>query len=57
MNDKEMTDEEFVEDMRTYRLDHLPDGWPAVRQWQIDRLLDIIDRAYDLDRISRRILR
>ncbi len=42
--DEEMTDEEFVEDMRTYRLDHLPDGWPAVQTWKIDRLIEIIDK-------------
>jgi hypothetical protein len=40
----EMTEAEFIEDMRTYRLDHLLDGYPCVQTWQIDRLLDIIDR-------------
>jgi len=40
----EMTDEEFVEDMRTFRIDHLPDGYPAVQTWQIDRLIEIIDK-------------
>lgn len=39
-----VTDTEFIDDMRTYRLDHLPDGWPAVRTAQIDRLIEIIDR-------------
>ena len=38
-----MTDKEFVDDMRTYRIDHLPDGWPAVQMHQIDRLIEIID--------------
>jgi hypothetical protein len=35
---------EFIEDMRSYRVDHLPDGWPAVQTWKIDRLIEIIDR-------------
>lgn len=41
---EEMTDTEFVDDMRTYRLDHLPNGYPCVQTWQIDRLIAIIDR-------------
>ena len=43
----EMTDEEFVEDMRTIRLDHLPDGYPAVQTRQIDRLIEIIDKQQE----------
>jgi hypothetical protein len=39
-----MDDKEFVDDMRTYRLDHLPDGYPCVQTQQIDRLIEIIDR-------------
>jgi len=39
---KHLTDTEFIEDMKTYKIDHAPDGWPAVQQWKIDRLLDII---------------
>lgn len=39
-----MSDAEFVDEMRTYRLDHLPDGYPCVQTWQIDRLIEIIDR-------------
>lgn len=39
-----MTDKEFVDDMRTYSIDHLPDGWPAVQTQQIDRLIAIIDQ-------------
>jgi len=39
-----MTDKEFIDDMRTYRLDHMPDGWPAVQTQQIDRLIAIIDQ-------------
>lgn len=38
-----MTDKEFVDDMRMYRIDHLPDGYPAVQTHQIDRLINIID--------------
>jgi hypothetical protein len=43
-SDDEMTDEEFVEDMRTYRIEHSPDGHPAVQTRQIDRLIEIIDK-------------
>jgi len=39
-----MTDSEFIEDMKIYKLDHEPDGRPAVQQWKIDRLLDMSDR-------------
>lgn len=39
-----ITDAEFVEDMRTYRIDHLPNGYPCVQTWQIDRLIKIIDQ-------------
>ena len=47
-----MTDAEFIEEMRTYRLDHLPDGYPCVQTWQIDRLIEIIDRlTSDIDAI------
>jgi hypothetical protein len=46
--DDEMTDEAFVEDMRTYRIDHLPDGYPAVQTRQIDRLIEIIDKQQEL---------
>ena len=42
--DDEMTDEEFVEDMRRYRIDHSPGGYPAVQTRQIDRLIEIIDK-------------
>lgn len=39
-----MTDEEFVEDMRSYSIDHEPDGYPCIQMHQIDRLIGIIDR-------------
>lgn len=39
-----MTDKEFISEMRSYRIDHLPDGWPAVQTQQIDRLISIIDQ-------------
>lgn len=42
-----MDDKEFVDHMRTYRNDHLPDGYPCVQTWQIDRLIAIIDRQAD----------
>ena len=47
-----MTDAEFIEDMRAYRQDHQPDGYPCVQTWQIDRLIEIIDRlTSDIDAI------
>ena len=38
-----MTDAEFLDDMKTYKLDHTQDGWPAVQQWEIDRLIGMIE--------------
>lgn len=35
------SDAEFIRSMQAYKLDHAPDGWPAVQQWQIDRLLEM----------------
>ena len=37
-------DKEFLEDMKTYEIDHEPDGWPAVQMHKITRLLDMIDK-------------
>ena len=37
-----MTDKEFINDMATYKIDHEPDGWPAVQQWKIDKILGMI---------------
>lgn len=39
-----MTEQEFLDDMRTYEKDHEPDGWPAVQMKKVTHLLDIIDR-------------
>jgi hypothetical protein len=35
---------EFLLDMKTYEMDHEPDGWPAVQMWKITMMLNIIER-------------
>ena len=49
MKNQELTDAEFIEAMQIYKLDHKPDGWPAVQQWKIDRLIDIIFKMTNND--------
>lgn len=44
---KELTDADFIADMRGFADDHLPDGWPAVRMRNITRLCDIASTAID----------
>jgi hypothetical protein len=39
-----MNDQQFISEMRSYRIDHLPDGYPCIQTWQIDRLIEIIGR-------------
>jgi hypothetical protein len=59
MTGKEMSDAEFLADMATYATDHEPDGWPAVQQWRIDRLLALVYRVADNEdgRLTVHILR
>ncbi len=54
-----LSDSEFIQDMQTYKIDHTPDGWPAVQQWKIDRLIDIIFKMANNDdgRLTVHILR
>lgn len=41
-----LSDFDFLEDMRTYEIDHEPDGWPAVPMASISRLIRMIDRLW-----------
>lgn len=54
-----LSDSEFIQDMQTYKIDHEPNGWPAVQQWKVDRLIDIIFKMTDNDdgRLTVHILR
>jgi len=36
------TEQEFLAGMKLFNNDHFPDGWPAVRMRDINRLLEII---------------
>ncbi len=45
-----LSDSDFIAEMKKYRLDHEPDGWPAIKQKDLDRLINIIEqhtRAYN----------
>lgn len=45
----QLTDAEFITDMQTYKLDHTPDGWPAIQQKDLDRLINIIFKMANND--------
>lgn len=38
----------IVEEMRSFEVDHKPDGWPAVRMSQISALCDEVDRRFGI---------
>jgi len=45
--EKPLSDAEFIENMKSFRLDHEPDGWPAIRQRDLDRLIGLIFKVAD----------
>ena len=42
-----LSDPDFLADMATYGIDHEWDGWPAIQQWQIARLIGLIYKMAD----------
>lgn len=38
-----MTDTEFLDDMWSFSVDHEPDGWPAIQQRDLSRLVGMVD--------------
>ena len=50
--DQNITNEELLADMRTLNQEHVPNGYPCVQTWQIDRLIEMIDfRDEELDSV------
>lgn len=50
-----MTNTEFIATMRLLNADHAPDGYPAVKMSDINRLCDIIGLVPALDLLQTRL--
>lgn len=48
---------ELIASLRTFEIDHKPDGWPAIRMREISALLDALEEAERIIEAQRELYR